>query len=133
MARELVYWSHLFAIGPTTNYARSNITACFNATMSFSALLHRGLLKVTGRQQNETDNERGERQLQPYQVNTSKLSERLWDVFTRTYDLGVTAFGGPPVHFQIFHRRFVDGAGKVPWIDEQTVCDSYSSKHRAFV
>ncbi|KAH6915061.1 chromate ion transporter [Coprinopsis sp. MPI-PUGE-AT-0042] len=88
--------------------------------MSFSALVHRGLLKVSGRSQNESDNERGERQQQPYQVNTSKLSERLWDVFTRTYDLGVTAFGGPPVHFQIFHGRFVDGAGKVPWITEQT-------------
>lgn len=90
--------------------------------MSFSALVHRGLLKVTGGLRNESDNERGERQQQPYQVNTSKLSERLWDVFTRTYDLGMTAFGGPPVHYQTFHRRFVDGAGKIPWIDEQTVC-----------
>ena len=58
----------------------------------------------------------------PYQPNTSKLPARLWDVFLRTFDLGFTAFGGPPVHFQIFHRRFVEGAGgKTPWIDEQTV------------
>ncbi|XP_006460321.1 hypothetical protein AGABI2DRAFT_67007 [Agaricus bisporus var. bisporus H97] len=49
-----------------------------------------------------------------------KLKNRLLDVLARTYDLGFTAFGGPPVHFQIFHRRFVDGMGKTPWIDEQT-------------
>lgn len=57
----------------------------------------------------------------PYQANTSKLTSRLLDVFLRTYDLGFTAFGGPPVHFQILHRRFVDGVGKPAWIDEQTV------------
>ena len=57
----------------------------------------------------------------PYQANTSGLGARLWDVFGRTYDLGFTCFGGPPVHFQIFHRKFVDGLGKTPWIDEQTV------------
>ncbi|KIM34990.1 hypothetical protein M413DRAFT_32846 [Hebeloma cylindrosporum] len=50
----------------------------------------------------------------------SQLSKRLLDVFWRTFDLGFTAFGGPPVHYQIFHRRFVDGLGKIPWIDEQT-------------
>lgn len=50
-----------------------------------------------------------------------KLKNRLLDVLARTYDLGFTAFGGPPVHFQILHRRFVDGMGKPPWIDEQTV------------
>lgn len=57
----------------------------------------------------------------PYQHNTSSLPRRLSDVFWRTFDLGFTAFGGPPVHFQIFHHRFVDGRGKTPWIDEQTV------------
>ncbi|KAF9453051.1 hypothetical protein P691DRAFT_659566 [Macrolepiota fuliginosa MF-IS2] len=51
---------------------------------------------------------------------SSKLRYRLLDVLARTYDLGFTAFGGPPVHFQIQHRRFVDGMGKTPWIDEQT-------------
>ena len=56
-----------------------------------------------------------------YQPNTATLSKRLLDVFWRTFDLGFTAFGGPPVHFQIFHQRFVDGRGKTPWIDEQTV------------
>ena len=40
------------------------------------------------------------------------------------WDLGFTAFGGPPVHFQILHRRFVEGlgfGGGSKWIDEQTV------------
>ncbi|KAF8812271.1 hypothetical protein BYT27DRAFT_6412202 [Phlegmacium glaucopus] len=55
-----------------------------------------------------------------YQANTSKLTSRLSDVFLRTYDLGFTAFGGPPVHFQILHRRFVDSVGKPAWLDEQT-------------
>ncbi|KJA29875.1 hypothetical protein HYPSUDRAFT_31893 [Hypholoma sublateritium FD-334 SS-4] len=55
-----------------------------------------------------------------YQPNTAPLLRRLLDVFWRTFDLGFTAFGGPPVHFQIFHQRFVDGRGKTPWIDEQT-------------
>jgi hypothetical protein len=36
--------------------------------------------------------------------------------------LGFTAFGGPPVHFQILHQRFVEGkGGKERWVDEQTV------------
>ena len=50
----------------------------------------------------------------------TKLFPRFRDVFDRTWDLGITSFGGPPVHFQILHRRFVDGMGKTPWIDEQT-------------
>jgi hypothetical protein len=50
------------------------------------------------------------------------LSRRLLDVFLRTWDLGFTAFGGPPVHFQILHARFVEGqGGKEKWVDEQTV------------
>ncbi|KOS48540.1 hypothetical protein ACN38_g507 [Penicillium nordicum] len=49
------------------------------------------------------------------------LSSRLLDVFLRTWDLGFTAFGGPPVHFQILHSRFVEGKGnKEKWVDEQT-------------
>ena len=42
----------------------------------------------------------------------------------RMWDLGFTAFGGPPVHFQILHRRFVEGlgfGGGSKWIDEQAV------------
>ncbi|KAF1815453.1 hypothetical protein P152DRAFT_455166 [Eremomyces bilateralis CBS 781.70] len=57
-----------------------------------------------------------------YQANKSPLLWRLGDVFLRTWDLGFTAFGGPPVHFQILHRRFVEGhGGKAKWVDEQTV------------
>lgn len=56
-----------------------------------------------------------------YQANNGKLLRRLQDVFIRTWDLGFTAFGGPPVHFRILHQRFVEGRGKTPWLDEQTV------------
>jgi len=58
------------------------------------------------------------------QANTEKIQGRLVEVFTRMWDLGFTAFGGPPVHFQILHRRFVEGAGfqgGSKWLDEQTV------------
>ncbi|KAJ4984124.1 chromate transporter [Stagonosporopsis vannaccii] len=57
------------------------------------------------------------------QPNTGKLEWRLAEVFVRMWDLGFTAFGGPPVHFQILHRRFVEGlgfGGGSKWIDEQT-------------
>ncbi|KAF2856705.1 chromate ion transporter-like protein [Plenodomus tracheiphilus IPT5] len=56
------------------------------------------------------------------QANTEKVGWRLADVFAKMWDLGFTAFGGPPVHFQILHRRFVDGEGHFgsKWIDEQT-------------
>lgn len=82
--------------------------------MAFSALIH------TVFRQLRPDNGHGH-SAPNYQANTSKLTSRLLDVFLRTYDLGFTAFGGPPVHFQILHRRFVDSVGKPAWIDEQTV------------
>lgn len=54
--------------------------------------------------------------------NTNHLLFRLADVFLRTWDLGFTAFGGPPVHFQILHQRFVESrGGYAKWVDEQTV------------
>ncbi|PVH90692.1 putative chromate ion transporter [Periconia macrospinosa] len=56
-----------------------------------------------------------------FQGNHKSLPIRLADVFVRTWDLGFTAFGGPPVHFQILHQRFVEGrGGKQKWVDEQT-------------
>ncbi|KAH7345905.1 chromate ion transporter-like protein [Pyrenochaeta sp. MPI-SDFR-AT-0127] len=58
-----------------------------------------------------------------FRANTEKLQWRLAEMFLRTWDLGFTAFGGPPVHFQILHRRFVEGVGfggGSKWIDEQT-------------
>ncbi|KAK6352103.1 hypothetical protein TWF730_008934 [Orbilia blumenaviensis] len=60
-------------------------------------------------------------QTTPFQANNKSLPNRLVDVFLRTWDLGFTAFGGPPVHFQILHQRFVEGrGGKQKWVDEQT-------------
>lgn len=55
--------------------------------------------------------------------NNDTLADRLLDVFFRMWDLGFTSFGGPPVHFQILHRRFVEGKGVAgrKWLDEQAV------------
>ncbi|KAJ6127402.1 chromate transporter-domain-containing protein [Penicillium sp. IBT 18751x] len=54
-------------------------------------------------------------------ISRRPLGHRLIDVFLRTWDLGFTAFGGPPVHFQILHGRFVEGkGGREQWVDEQT-------------
>ena len=57
------------------------------------------------------------------QASAGDLGRRLAEVAAKMWDLGFTAFGGPPVHFQILHRRFVDGKGRfgAKWIDEQTV------------
>lgn len=64
-----------------------------------------------------------------YHANTEKLLLRIAEVFSRTWDLGFTAFGGPPVHFQIAHQRFVEGrSGKTPWIDEQIVSDEFTDE-----
>ncbi|EFI28502.1 chromate transporter [Coprinopsis cinerea okayama7 len=88
--------------------------------MSFSALVNRGIQRAIGRTPDDAEDYDRANGDQAYQANTSKLSTRLWDVLCRTFDLGFIGFGGPPVHFQIFHRRFVEGMGKTPWIDEQT-------------
>jgi hypothetical protein len=57
--------------------------------------------------------------------NTRHLLFRLADVFLRTWDLGFTAFGGPPVHFQILYQRFVESkGGYAAWVDKQTVSTS---------
>jgi hypothetical protein len=64
------------------------------------------------------------RDLQSRQADQPKapLRERLRDVILRTWDLGFIAFGGPPVHFGILHKRFVEGSGGgETWVDEQTV------------
>ncbi|KAI9925365.1 hypothetical protein ASPWEDRAFT_176809 [Aspergillus wentii DTO 134E9] len=63
----------------------------------------------------------GNRESRENEGEQKSLSSRLVDVFLRTWDLGFTAFGGPPVHFQILHARFVEGQGnKEKWVDEQT-------------
>ncbi|KAL4887886.1 chromate transporter-domain-containing protein [Aspergillus ambiguus] len=65
-------------------------------------------------------NRRVQEQASPEAYNKS-LYSRLQDVFLRTWFLGFTAFGGPPVHFQIFHQKFVQGEdGQPKWVDEQT-------------
>lgn len=64
----------------------------------------------------------------PLQGNHNSLPNRLADVFLRSWDLGFTAFGGPPVHFQILHQKFVDGeGGKQKWVDEETMPMRYIS------
>lgn len=63
----------------------------------------------------------------PRYASSEKLVERISDVIKATWYLGFTSFGGPPVHFQIFHKKFVDVKdGRTPWIDEQTVCPCLS-------
>jgi hypothetical protein len=62
-----------------------------------------------------------DRDREAYQANTDTLLLRFQDVVYRTWYLGFTAFGGPSVHFRIFHQSFVEGQGKTPWIDEQVV------------
>ncbi|KAL9057505.1 MAG: hypothetical protein Q9206_002314 [Seirophora lacunosa] len=46
-----------------------------------------------------------------------KFRDQARHVVLATWYLGVTAFGGPAVHFQIFRKKFVD---ELQWIDEQT-------------
>jgi hypothetical protein len=41
------------------------------------------------------------------------------EVLRRTWFLGLTSFGGPAVHFQIFRKLFVEG--KDPWLDDESV------------
>jgi Chromate transport protein ChrA len=68
------------------------------------------------------NHKRGSRVPSENEGSEKPLPSRLLDVFLRTWDLGFTAFGGPPVHFQILHSRFVEGKGdKEKWVDEQTV------------
>ncbi|PKS06153.1 hypothetical protein jhhlp_007470 [Lomentospora prolificans] len=55
--------------------------------------------------------------------------EKLSNTLRQNYYLGFTSFGGPPVHFKIFHDKFVD---RLHWIDEQvyqelfSVCQAFS-------
>ncbi|KAH6626672.1 chromate transporter-domain-containing protein [Chaetomium sp. MPI-SDFR-AT-0129] len=51
------------------------------------------------------------------------VGRRAWKALRGNWHLGVTAFGGPPVHFRIFHERFVQ---KREWIDEQIFQELFS-------
>lgn len=46
----------------------------------------------------------------------SKMGTPWLDILKQNWHLGFTAFGGPAVHFQIFHKKFVD---EQQWLDEQ--------------
>ncbi|KAK4185446.1 chromate transporter-domain-containing protein [Podospora australis] len=51
------------------------------------------------------------------------LGRRAWKIVRVNWHLGVTAFGGPPVHFKIFNEKFVQ---KTKWIDEQVFQEIFS-------
>ncbi|EGX94422.1 chromate ion transporter [Cordyceps militaris CM01] len=51
------------------------------------------------------------------------LKARLWDSVKHNWSLGFTSFGGPPVHFKIFHTLYVE---KLQWIDEQIYQELFS-------
>ncbi|KAI3573747.1 chromate transporter-domain-containing protein [Fusarium oxysporum f. sp. albedinis] len=53
---------------------------------------------------------------QSARLNISNLGERFWNTIRENWYLGFASFGGPPVHFKIFHDKFV---AKLSWIDEQ--------------
>ncbi|KAI1741406.1 chromate transporter-domain-containing protein [Xylaria scruposa] len=53
----------------------------------------------------------------------AKVSRRAWRVFKTGWHLGLTSFGGPPVHFKIFHDKYV---AKLGWIDEQIYQELFS-------
>lgn len=57
----------------------------------------------------------------PSPSNQDSLFNNIKEITKQTWYLGFTAFGGPPVHFQIFHARFVQ---REKWVDEQTVLPS---------
>lgn len=45
------------------------------------------------------------------------------DMLAHNWSLGLTSFGGPTVHFQIFHRLFVDD---YKWLDETTYQEMFA-------
>lgn len=61
--------------------------------------------------------------------SSQKIGASFWTTIRETWYLGFTSFGGPPVHFKIFHYKFVQ---RLQWIDEQlyqelfSVCQAFS-------
>ncbi|KAL7798178.1 chromate transporter domain-containing protein [Trichoderma ceciliae] len=53
---------------------------------------------------------------QTWQYTAGKYGHRAAEILAAEWHLGFTAFGGPPVHFKIWHDKFVT---KLKWIDEQ--------------
>ncbi|KAF4413838.1 Chromate transport protein [Colletotrichum fructicola] len=52
-----------------------------------------------------------------------KTAEYAANILKHNWHLGLTAFGGPPVHFKILHDRFVK---RLQWIDEQMYQELFS-------
>ncbi|KAI0111792.1 chromate transporter-domain-containing protein [Daldinia grandis] len=51
------------------------------------------------------------------------VARRSWKTLKVNWHLGFTSFGGPPVHFRIFHDKFVS---KLTWVDEQVYQELFS-------
>ncbi|KAL7941674.1 chromate transporter domain-containing protein [Trichoderma barbatum] len=51
-----------------------------------------------------------------WEYTVNRYGQRAAEILAAEWHLGLTAFGGPPVHFKIFHDKFVN---KLKWIDEQ--------------
>ncbi|KAF5021626.1 hypothetical protein F66182_6326 [Fusarium sp. NRRL 66182] len=52
-----------------------------------------------------------------------RAADRSLETLRVNWHLGFTCFGGPPVHFKIFHDKFVT---KIGWIDEQIYHELFS-------
>ncbi|KAI9158048.1 Carbonyl reductase [NADPH] 3 [Paramyrothecium foliicola] len=65
----------------------------------------------------------------PLSLSSLDIGERFWHAVRYNWYLGFTSFGGPPVHFKIFHDKYVD---KLSWITEDvyqelfSVCQAFS-------
>ncbi|UKZ49665.1 hypothetical protein TrVGV298_003913 [Trichoderma virens] len=58
-----------------------------------------------------------------WEHKVQKAIIQAWPTIRNNWHLGMTAFGGPPVHFKIFHDKFVL---KLNWIDEQMYQELFS-------
>jgi len=58
------------------------------------------------------------------------LAIRLTKTARHTWHLGFTSFGGPPVHFGILYRRFVERQG---WVSQQTVSDAFFPHRQTYL
>ncbi|KAI0379347.1 chromate transporter-domain-containing protein [Hypomontagnella monticulosa] len=55
--------------------------------------------------------------------NFPDVNPQAFEIFKANWHLGLTSFGGPPVHFKILHDRFVI---KLRWVDEQVYQELFS-------
>lgn len=66
--------------------------------------------------------DRAESERKPHR-HLAVTAEGLREMLRRNWHLPFTSFGGPAVHFQIFHRLFVD---KYHWMDERTYQEMFA-------